>query len=599
MPICAILNAVRTAMREHGVAAVVVPSADPHSSEYLPARWKTRERLSGFTGSAGTLVVTHETAFLATDSRYFEQAERELAGSGIDLFKLARPGVPEHYDRLAATLARGDVVAVAGDVLSLAQQAALEQRFGPAGIVLRTDLDLAGCVWTDRPPLPDSPVREHRPEFAGDRGERLARVRRAIAQAGATHHLVSSLDDIAWIASLRGTDVPYNPVFVAHLLLSPERATLFVGADKIGTDKIGAELAARLAADGIDLAGYAEAGAALAALPAGARLLVDPQRTVKALADAVPAGVALVRAPNPSQRFKAAKTDAELAHVRGTMRKDGAALVRFLIWLEETVGTRRLTELDVAAKLEELRGAQPDYAGASFATIAGYQANGALPHYRATGDHHAALAPEGLLLVDSGGQYEGGTTDVTRTIALGETTAQQRLDYTLVLKGMIALSRAWFPAGTTGQQLDALARAPLWAHGLNYGHGTGHGVGFFLNVHEGPQAIRPPLAGETAEPLAPGMIVSNEPGLYRPGRHGIRIENLIVATPAAHGEFGQFLRFETLTLCPIDGRPIVADALDAAERGWLNAYHATVRERLSPLLDDHEREWLARRCAPL
>ena len=588
-------TALRAAMRDAGVAAVVVPSADPHLSEYLPARWAARQWLSGFTGSAGTCVVTAGTAGVWTDSRYFEQAEAELAGSGMELMRLKAGAAAEHVDWLARTLAAGDIVAVAGDTQSLAMQELMERRFGAAGIVLRTDLDLVGGIWTGRPPMPDAPVRAHRAAFSDtSRRQRLARIRTAMREAGADAHLVSSLDDVAWIMALRGSDVPYNPVFLAHLLIRPDGATLFVAPGKIDD-----AIAVDLADDGIGTADYAAAGDALASLPAGTRLLIDPRRVVQALVQAVPRHVEIVKALNPSQRFKAVKTDAELAHVRETMRRDGIALVRFLTWLEETLGRQPLTELDVADKLAELRGTQSDYVDLSFATIAGYQANGALPHYRATPASHATLQPAGLLLVDSGGQYEGGTTDITRTIALGPTTAQQRSDYTLVLKGVIALSRARFPVGTTGQQLDVLARAPLWAHAINYGHGTGHGVGYFLNVHEGPQAIRPPLAGETAEPLAPGMITSNEPGIYRPGSHGVRIENLMATVAAGNGGFGDFLGFETLTLCPIDTRPVERDLLDPAESAWLNGYHTLVYERLSPELNTAERDWLAARCAPL
>ncbi|MBN8738115.1 MAG: Xaa-Pro aminopeptidase [Lysobacterales bacterium 69-70] len=589
------LRDLRAALLQHGVDAVVVPSADPHLSEYLPARWEGRRWLSGFSGSAGTLVVTAEFAGVWTDSRYFEQAAQELAGSGVQLMRLTVPHTPEHLDWLCATLQPGQTVAVAGEVQALAMQELMESRLAARGIALRTDLDLLDAVWADRPPLPDPPVREHRAEFAGaPRGERLQRLRAAMAAAGATHHLVSSLDDVAWITGLRGSDVPYNPVFLAHLLIGPEQAILFVPPGKIAP-----ELGRRLAADGIVTADYAAAATALATLGAGDRLLLDPRRVVQALAAAVGDDVAVLRQLNPSQRFKAVKTPDELAHIRQTMRRDGAALVRFLIWLERQLVTRPLTELDVADELARQRAAQPDFVGESFATIAGYMANGALPHYRATGSQHAALAAQGLLLVDSGGQYEGGTTDITRTIALGETTPEQRRDYTLVLKGMIALSRARFPRGTTGQQLDALARAPIWADAINYGHGTGHGVGYFLNVHEGPQSIRPVVAGETGEPLAVGMVTSNEPGIYRPGRHGVRIENLVATVPAGSSEFGEFLAFETLTLCPIDTRPLAVELLGADERGWLNAYHAEVEAALAPLLDSDERRWLAVRCAPV
>ncbi len=589
------LRDLRAALLQHGVDAVVVPSADPHLSEYLPARWEGRRWLSGFSGSAGTLVVTADFAGVWTDSRYFEQAAQELAGGDVQLMRLTVPHTPEHLDWLCATLQPGQTVAVAGEVQALAMQELMESRLAARGIALRTDLDLLDAVWTDRPPLPAPPVREHRAEFAGaPRRERLERLRAAMAAAGATHHLVSSLDDVAWITGLRGSDVPYNPVFLAHLLIGPDQAILFVPPGKIAP-----ELGRRLAADGIVTADYAAAATALATLGAGDRLLLDPRRVVQALAAAVGDDVAVLRQLNPSQRFKALKTPDELARIRETMRRDGAALVRFLIWLERQLASRPLTELDVADELARQRAAQPDFVGESFATIAGYMANGALPHYRATESHHAALAPQGLLLVDSGGQYEGGTTDITRTIALGETTPEQRRDYTLVLKGMIALSRARFPRGTTGQQLDALARAPIWADAINYGHGTGHGVGYFLNVHEGPQSIRPGVAGETGEPLAVGMVTSNEPGIYRPGRHGVRIENLIATVPAGSSEFGEFLAFETLTLCPIDTRPLAVELLGADERGWLNAYHAEVEAVLAPLLDSDERRWLAVRCAPV
>ncbi|TDR39420.1 Xaa-Pro aminopeptidase [Tahibacter aquaticus] len=589
------LNDLRAALRQHGVDAVVVPSADPHLSEYLPERWKGRSWLSGFTGSVGTLVVTADFAGVWTDSRYFEQAEQELAGSDVQLMRLKLAHAPEHLDWLCARLEPGQVVAVAADVQALAMQELMQNRLGACGLALRTDLDLVAKIWDERPSLPTAAVREHRSDkVSSTRRERLARVREAVAAAGASHHLVSSLDDVAWITNLRGSDIPYNPVFLAHLFIGPEHAILFVPPGKIP-----AELGRALGADGIVLADYGAATAALSALPEDTRLLLDPRRVVHALTDSIAEGVALVRQVNPSQRFKACKTAGELAQIRQTMRHDGAALVRFLIWLEHNVGSGGLTELDIAAQLRQLRAAQPDFVGESFATIAGYMANGALPHYRASAGRHARIEPAGLLLVDSGGQYEGGTTDITRTIAVGPTSEEQRRDYTLVLKGMIALSRARFPRGTSGQQLDALARAPIWAAGIDYGHGTGHGVGYFLNVHEGPQSIRPPAAGDSGEPLAVGMVTSNEPGIYRPGRHGVRIENLIATVSAGGGEFGEFLAFDTLTLCPIDTRPVERDMLEAGERDWLDWYHAQVEAELSPLLDESAQHWLAAACAAL
>jgi len=586
----------RRLMAATGIAATIVPSADPHLSEYLPERWQGRRWLSGFTGSAGTLVVTADFAGLWTDSRYFVQAECALAGSPVQLVRQRVPHAPEHLAWLAEHLPRGAVVAVAGDTVSLASCAQMNERFATAGLVLRTDFDALAVLWTDRPPVPAAAVREHDPRYRADgRPERLQRIREAMAEAGTTHHLVSALDDVAWITALRGSDVPYNPLFVAHLLIGPQRATLFVGPGKIAAD-----LAARLAADGIDLAPYAQAGAALAALPAEAVLLVDPRRVTCALAGAVPGSVSRVQATNPSQRFKALKNATELDHLRRTMERDGVAMVRCLRWIGNALAEgRRPTELELAQAALAFRSAQPGFVCESFATIAGYQANGALPHYRATPEHHARIEPYGFLVFDSGGQYEGGTTDITRTLALGETTAEQRADFTRVLKGMIALSRARFPRGTSGAALDALARAPIWADGINYGHGTGHGVGYFLGVHEGPQAIRPPTPGETAVPLEAGMVTSNEPGIYRPGKHGVRIENLIATVPAGETEFGEFLAFETLTLCPIDRDAIDPARLDAGEIAWLDAYHDEVFARLAPLLDSAERAWLGARCAPL
>jgi Xaa-Pro aminopeptidase len=590
------IAALRHVMSQQGIAAVIVPSSDPHLSEYLPERWKGRKWLTGFRGSVGTLVVTCDFAGLWTDSRYFEQAERELAGGPVQLMRLRIAHTPEHVDWLVEHLQAGDAVAVSGDVLGLAARDQMRERFEAKSLILRTDLDLLDQAWPERPALPDAPVREHAPAFAAaTRSERLARVRGAVRAHGATHHLVSALDDIAWITTLRGSDIPYNPVFLAHLLIGPERATLFVSPGKIPP-----ALAARLAMDGIDLAAYSDVTRFLGNPPPGASLLLDPRRVVCALIDAVPADIVRIETTNPSQRFKSLKTEAELEQVRRTMEKDGVAMVRFLRWLESALERGdALTEVSIGEKLQTFRAAQADFVSESFATIAGYEANGAMPHYRATPAHHAKLEPQGLLVLDSGGQYEGGTTDITRTLPLGDLTPEQRRDYTLVLQGMIALSRARFPRGTTGQQLDALARAPIWAEGVNYGHGTGHGVGYFLNVHEGPQSIRPALPGETGAALEAGMITSNEPGIYRPGRHGVRIENLIATVPAGRSEFGDFLAFETLTLCPIDVRPLERERLRRDEIEWLNGYHRSVVERLGPSLNVDERAWLHQRCTAL
>jgi Xaa-Pro aminopeptidase len=590
------LAALRAAMRARDIAFCLVPTADPHLSEYLPARWKVREWLSGFTGSAGTLVVGAEFAGLWTDSRYFAQAERELAGSGVALMKLSVPHTPEHLQWLREHVRAGERVACAADMLSLAAARALRRLLEERGAELLVE-DLPGAIWRDRPGLPDADVFEHPVEYAiRTRTEKLAAVREAMRERGATRHLVSALDEIAWLTNLRGSDIEYNPVFLAHLLLDSRGATLFADHEKIGRN-----LGARLREDGFEVRNYREIADALAALPGDSKLLLDPQHVCFEVARAIPANIETIEAPGPVAALKGRKAEPELAHVRRTMRRDGVALVRAARWLETALARgERLTELDVDAKLRELRSQQPGFVSESFSTIAGYQANAALPHYRATPEHHLQLHPRGMLLIDSGGQYLGGTTDITRVWALGETTPEQRRDVTLVLKGMIALSRARFPRGTSGQQLDALARAPIWASGVDYGHGTGHGVGYCLNVHEGPQAIRPPRSASQLEPLDIGMITSIEPGIYKPGRHGVRIENLVATIAAGSGEFGDFLAFETLTLCPIDTRLIERDLLEAGEIAWLDDYHARVREQLAPLLDDAaDRTWLETRCAPL
>ena len=591
------IRALRQTMHKHAIAACLVPTADPHLSEYLPSHWAAREWLSGFTGSAGVLLVTADHAGVWTDSRYFSQAEQELAGTGIVLMKQKAARAPEHLIWLQQHLHKGDAVAMAADSVAVATQRQIVSLLGDVGATLRTDLDLPASIWTDRPSLPKAPVVEHALTWAHmPRTDKLGRVRTAMRKLGATHHLVSSLDDIAWITNLRGSDVECNPVFLAHLLIEAEgHATLFVDRSKLSDALVGA-----LAADGFGLADYASVTDALRELGAPQSLLLDAHRVVCAVADAVPPGVRQIDACNPSTALKARKTAAELDHIRDTMRRDGIALVRAFRRLEERLAAGMTqTELDVETLLRTERAAQPNFVGESFSTIAGYQANGALPHYRATPESHSTLQRKGLLLVDSGGQYLGGTTDITRVLALGETTAEQRRDATLVMKGMIALSRARFPKGASGPQLDALARAPLWAAGMDYGHGTGHGVGYFLNVHEGPHSIRPPTSAGALVPLEPGMITSIEPGLYKPARHGIRHENLAVVVEAEDTEFGEYYAFETLTLCPFDRRALEPSLLNPDERAWLDDYHASVRAALAPLLEDADLAWLERHCAPL
>jgi Xaa-Pro aminopeptidase len=594
-PIPLRLESVRDAMRERGVDALLVPSSDPHLSEYLPERWQGREWLSGFTGSMGTLVVTQDRAALFADSRYWAQAERELRGSGIELVKIPTGAAAHHIEWLCAQVPKAGTVAADANVLGLAAAQALERALEAARITLRTDADLLAPAWPDRPALPRARVYAHRPPQATQpRGAKLALLREAMARHGATHHFVSTVDDVAWITNLRGADVDYNPVFLAHVLVDVERATLFVGVGKVEPS-----LAAELAADGFTLADYEQAAAALAALPPGSTLLVDPKRITLAFRGRVPGDVRVVEAINPSTLAKSRKSADEAAHIREAMAEDGAAMCRFYAWFEAALARgERLSELTVDERLSAERARGAGFVGLSFPVIAGFNANGALPHYRATPSSFAQIEGDGLLLIDSGGQYLGGTTDITRVWPVGRPSAAIRRDVTLVLKGTIALSRARFPRGTLSPMLDALARAPLWAESLEFGHGTGHGVGYFLNVHEGPQTISKAIP-DPSMAMEPGMITSVEPGLYREGRWGVRIENLVLNVEAPADEFGEFLEFETLTLCPIDTRTLEPSLLRDDERAWLNAYHARVLERLAPRVTGDALDWLRARTAPI
>lgn len=578
-------------MRAHGIDACMVPSADPHLSEYLPQRWQGREWLSGFTGSVGTFIITSDFAGVWTDARYWTQAEAELAGSTVQLMKIPSGASVQYVDWLAGHMQRGQTVAVDGAVLGLAVARLLEQALAAGNVTLRTDLDLLNEVWQDRPGLPTAEVYELLPPYATrSRTDKLAELRAAMAAHGASRHVISTLDDIAWLFNLRGADVNYNPVFLAHALIDPVGATLFVADGKLPP-----ALQATLRKQGVLLAPYGEFASTLAALAPDGAVLLDPRRVTYGTRRALPAGVAVVEAVNPTTLAKSRKNDAEAAHVRATMEQDGAALCEFFCWLEQTLANPQrapLTELAINTHITAARARRPNFVSPSFGTIAGFKSNGAIMHYRATEANHAVIEGDGLLLIDSGGQYLGGTTDITRVVPVGAITAEHRRDFTLVLKGMIALSATTFPKGTRSPMLDAIARAPIWQAGIDFGHGTGHGVGFFLNVHEGPQSISPSAMPEPHTAMEAGMITSIEPGIYRPGRWGIRIENLVLNQPAASTEFGEFLRFETLTLCPIDTRCLDHALLREDERAWLNDYHATVRQRLAPHLSGDALDWL-------
>ena len=594
------LAALREEMRRERLGAFILPTSDPHDSEYTADHWKGREWVSGFTGSAGTAVVTLTGAALWTDSRYFIQAADQLRDTEFQLMKLKMEGTPTIAQWIGEQLRTADTTEVGIDGTTVTTAAAEQLKSDlrrEGGLTLRTNLDILQRIWRDRPPIPRHPVGIQPAQLAGeDVASKLRRIRRALRERHADGMLVARLDDIAWTLNLRGSDVHCTPVFVAYLLIDSQRATLFVDPQKLSV-----EVNRYLAANGIATRDYTQVGQGLKDY-FEYNILLDPDEVNYYIYNKVEREV--VRQPSPIPALKAVKNRAEQDGFRRAMLRDGVALVRWLRWLDESMERLAagvepdgaLTEIAVADKLEALRAEQPMYCGPSFDTIAGYEAHGAIVHYEATPATDVPLQPRGLLLVDSGGQYLDGTTDVTRTIALGPLSDEQRRVYTLVLRGHIRLAMLHFPDGACGSQLDAIARQPLWQAGLNFLHGTGHGVGSYLSVHEGPHQIR--MEWRPA-PLRAGMTVTDEPGIYLEGRFGVRIENTLLVQPAGETECGRFLRFEPLTLCPIDRRPILRDLLLQEEIDWLDRYHATVCDRLSPHLDADDRRWLLQATRPL
>ncbi len=580
------LSALREEMRREKLDAFIFPSTDPHHSEYVPERWKGRQWISGFDGSAGTAVVTLRSAALWTDSRYFLSATKQLEGTEFRLMKLRMPGTPTIAQWIGAELRAfgGNSVGVDGMVNALDDtESLIADLRREGGITVRTNLDVLNNIWTDRPAIPTNKVTVHPMTYAGETAKsKLARVRQALRELHADGMLVSALDDVAWTLNLRGTDVHCNPVFVAYLLIDSDHATLY--CDK---EKLSADVTSYLNDQGVATAQYADVRKGLKDY-FEYNILLDPKETSYTLAKLVNTKE-VVRQASPIPAMKAVKNDTEIAGFRHAMLKDGIAMVKFLRWLKPAVEAGGQTEMSVSQKLTDLRAEQPLFRDISFDTIAGYAEHGAIVHYEATPNTDAALLPRGFLLLDSGAQYEDGTTDITRTIPLGPLTNEERRVYTLVLKGHIQLELCKFPRGASGTQLDILARSAMWREGMNYMHGTGHGVGSYLNVHEGPHQIRMEYV---PAPLKAGMTVTDEPGLYLAGRFGARIENTLLITPYKETEFGQFLQFESLTLCPIDTAPIVREMMLAEEVAWLNDYHQQVRDTLSPHLDEGERAWL-------
>ncbi len=579
------LAALRAEMKRAGIQAAIIPQADPHMSEYIASHWQARRWLSGFSGSAGTLVVPAEGhARLWTDSRYFLQAAEQLEGTETELMKEGLPGTPSIEAWLAEELPAGSAVGVDAMLMSVGALRGLRTALKARGIRLDTMFDALPAIWTDRPALPKCAVFVHDEQYAGlSAASKIAGALDGARAHGADALFVSALDQVAWLLNIRSRDVRYNPVATAYVYLGPEGNILFIDADKLDAD-----VQAYLKSQGVETRPYTAVKAFIIGLSTQRRVLLDPASTAYGVLEAF--GERAVEAMSPIAMPKACKNEVQIAGIREAMKRDGVALVHSLMELESRMAAgETVTEMDVAEILRCKRAEQPLFFDESFGTIAGYGPHGAIVHYEADEKSNATLRPEGLLLIDSGAQYLDGTTDITRTIALGTPTQQERADFTLVMKGHIALAQAVFPEGTCGTQLDALARQYLWQHGLSYLHGTGHGVGHFLNVHEGPQSVR---LNYVPAPLTPGMVTSNEPGLYRAGVHGIRCENLVLTVPALDTEFGRFYRFETLTLFPFDTRLFATEMMTEAELAWVNAYNSRVYDALAPMLGKQAREWL-------
>lgn len=576
-------------MQSKSISAYITYSTDPHSGEYVPAHWESRKWITGFTGSAGTAVITPDDGGLWTDSRYFIQAEEQLTDTGLKLFKERMPETPSIPQWLCRVLKKGERVGIDGYTTSLQTVNELRNELSAYGIEVVMIEDPYKTIWNDRPDLPDNKPFILEEKYSGESASsKISTIRNHISNTGTDYILISALDEIAWTLNMRGTDIECNPLFVSYLLISEKEATLYINKNKLTETTVD-----YLQSQGVGHRNYEDIESDLTAI-SGRKIAMSPSINFAMYNAASEHNTVFIQA-SPVSKYKAVKNQTEINGFRNAMLRDGVAMVRFLIWLQKNIGNGNLTELSIDEQLYKERSAMENFRGISFATIAGYQEHGAIVHYEADEQSASTLKPEGLLLIDSGAQYLDGTTDITRTIPLGPTTEEQKKDYTLVLKGFIQLAMAEFPQGTCGTQLDVLARLAMWKEGINYGHGTGHGVGHFLNVHEGPHQIR---MNNVPTPLQPGMTVTNEPGIYRAGKYGIRTENTMLTVPSRKTDFGEFYKFEQLTLCPINTETILWDMLSPEETNWLNEYHETVYSKLSPLLTDEEKQWLRNATNP-
>jgi Xaa-Pro aminopeptidase len=580
--------ALRQLMKKYSLDAYIIPSTDPHLGEYVPDFWKCIAWFSGFTGSAGTIVITSDFAGLWTDSRYFLQAEEQLKKTGIKLVKLKIPHTPEYIDWLKENIKSGSVIGFDGKVMSINLSRRIEKILQDKNIHIDASKDLIGEIWHPRPPIPDSEIFDYDIKFAGvTRVKKIENVRQQMKENHVDYHLLTALDDVAWTFNIRAFDVKYSPLAVCYGLIGQNNIFLFADNKKI-PDK----LSQILLNEGILLCPYKEISDKLKKLRKGTKIYLSPDITNTWLYRAIPAHCEIIEGISIPTKLKAIKNSVEIKHIRNTMIKDGVALTRFFYWLEKNIGKQKITEISASEKLNDFRNQQKYYQCPSFATIAGYREHGAIVHYEPSPVTDVELKAEGIFLLDSGGQYLDGTTDTTRTVSFGNTTPEEKFDFTLALKGTIGLSMLEFPLRTKGYQIEVLARKAFWEHGLDYGHGTGHGVGFFLNVHEGPQTIGSSASGNLEVILKPGMLVSDEPGIYRVGKYGIRTENILLIVNSRETEFGQFLKFETITLCYIDSNLIEVSMLISEERVWLNSYHKKVYDQISPYLSTEEKKWL-------